>query len=74
VCHVQNSWGFTAQVGGQTVHEDSGAFRHTTSSMTMEVIAVNKALSWLETQAFTNECVISDSMSMLRKIEASWRR
>jgi hypothetical protein len=39
--------------------------------MTMEAMAVTKALSWLETQAFTNACVLSDSMSMLRKLEAS---
>jgi ribonuclease HI len=44
-CHVQISWAFTAQVSGQTVHEDSEAFHHTTSSMTMEVMAVTKALS-----------------------------
>jgi ribonuclease HI len=31
-----------------------------TSSMTMEVMAVTKALSWLETQAFTNACVLGD--------------
>jgi ribonuclease HI len=60
VRHVQSSWGFKAQVSGQTVHEKSGAFRHTTSSMTIEVIAVTKALSWLETQAFTNVCVLSN--------------
>jgi hypothetical protein len=39
--------------------------------MTMEVMTVTKALSWLETQAFTNACVLSDSMSMLRKVK-SW--
>jgi ribonuclease HI len=74
VRHVQSSSAFTAQVGGLTVHEDCGAFHHTTSSMTMEVMAVTKASSWLEIQAFTNACVLSDSMSMLRKIEAGWRR
>jgi ribonuclease HI len=58
-------------VSGETVHEDiiveiSSYY----SSMTMEVMTVTKALSWLETQAFTNACVRIDSVSMLRKIEA----
>jgi ribonuclease HI len=48
-------------------------FYHTTSSMTMGAMAVTKALSWLETQAFTNVCILRDSMSMLRKIEAGWK-
>jgi hypothetical protein len=37
--------------------------------MIMEVMSVTKALSWLETHAFTNAYILSDSMSMLRKIE-----
>jgi ribonuclease HI len=58
VRHVQRSWAFTAQLSGRTVHEDSGAFHHTTSSRTME--AVTKALSRLETRAFTNASILSD--------------
>jgi ribonuclease HI len=42
--------------------------------MTIEVIAVTKALSWFEKQAFTNACILSDSISMLRKIQAGRRR
>jgi hypothetical protein len=49
VCHVQSSWVLTAQVGGRTVHKDRGAFRHTTSSMNVEVMAVTTALFWLQT-------------------------
>jgi ribonuclease HI len=56
------------------VHDDSGAFHHTTSSRIIEVMAVTKVLTWLATQTFTNVCILSDSMSMLRKIEAGWRR
>jgi ribonuclease HI len=52
------------------VHEDNGAFYHSPSSMTMEVMAVTKALSWLVTLDFTNVCNLSDSVSILRKIEA----
>jgi ribonuclease HI len=36
--------------------------------MTMEVLAVTKALFWLETPVFTNVCILNDSMSMLRKL------
>jgi ribonuclease HI len=61
VRHVQNSWAFTTQVGARTVHEDNGAFYHITSIMTIEVMAVTKALSWLlEAQIFINVCILSD--------------
>ena len=53
--------------GKKTIKEDSGAV--TTSSLTVEVMAVTKAMAWLETQTFTGVCFLSDSMSMLRKIE-----
>ena len=69
VQHTRSSWAFTAQVGGRTIKEDSGAVAVTTSSLTVEVMAVTKAMAWLETQAFTGVCFLSDSMSMLRKIE-----
>jgi ribonuclease HI len=42
--------------------------------MTIEVMEVTKALSWIETQAYTNICIPSDSMSMHRQIEARWTR
>jgi ribonuclease HI len=74
VRHTRSSWAFTAQVKGKTKMEDSGAFSVTTSSLTMEVMAVTKAMAWLETQTFTDVCFLSDSMSMLRKIENGWFR
>ena len=40
----------------------------------MEVMAVTRAMAWLETQTFTDVCFLSDSMSMLRKIENGWFR
>jgi ribonuclease HI len=56
------------------VYEDSGAFHHITDSITLEVIAITKTLSLCETHAYTNVCILNDSMSMLRKIEACWKR
>jgi ribonuclease HI len=48
---------------------DSDDFHHPTSRITNEVMEVTKALSWLETQAFTNVCFLSESMSMFRKLD-----
>jgi ribonuclease HI len=42
------------------VHVDSDAFHHTTSNMTMEVMAVTRELYWLETQAVRNVYFLSD--------------
>ena len=47
----------------------SGAFAVTTSSLTMETMAVTKALAWLCTQEYTHACILSDSMNMLKKIQ-----
>ena len=44
----QSGWGFTVKRGGRTVHEDSGAHRVTTSSLTMEVEAVTNANTEVE--------------------------
>ena len=74
VRHVRSSWAYTAQVCGKVVKEDSGAFALTTSSMTMEIMAVSRALVWLETQKFTNVCFLSDSMNMLKKVKNGWAR
>jgi ribonuclease HI len=61
VRHVQNSWASTAQISGRTLQEDSGTFHYTTSSMAMEVMVVTKAMSWLETQSYTNLVCIFDN-------------
>jgi ribonuclease HI len=69
VRHVRSAWGFVAFRGGLSVREDSGAFPVTTSSMTMEVKAVSRAMVWLETQDDVHVVFLSDSMSMLRKVQ-----
>jgi hypothetical protein len=70
--HVCSSSAFTAQVDGHVIREDSGAVAATISSLTMQVMVVSKALSWLETQTFPQACFLRNSMSMLRKIESGW--
>jgi hypothetical protein len=65
VRHTKSLCAFTAQVKGKTIMEDSGAFSVTTSCLTMEVIAVTRAMAWLETKTFTDVCFLSDSIGML---------
>ena len=62
------SWAFTARCRGSVVHEACGAFVVTTSSMTMEVMVVTKALIWLQSQNFSHSFILIDSMSRLRNI------
>ena len=50
VTRDQSGWGFMVKQGGRTVHEDSGAHRVMTSSLTMEVEAVTHAMQWLASQ------------------------
>ena len=45
--NVRSGWGFTVKQDGRTVHEDSGAHRVMTSSLTMEVEAFTHAIQWL---------------------------
>lgn len=40
--------------------EDSDTFTMTTSTLTMEVTAVTRALEWLETQIFARVCFLGD--------------
>ena len=68
--HQRCSWAFSARSSGKTVKEASGAFATTTSSLTMEVRAVTEAWLWLTSQDYAHACILSDSMSMLRKVEA----
>ena len=44
VTNDRPGWGFTEKQGGRTVHEDSGAYRVTTFSLTMEVDAATHAI------------------------------
>ena len=46
VTRGRSGWGFSVKRGGRTVHEDSGAHRVMTSSLTMEVEAVTHAILW----------------------------
>ncbi|GKG59829.1 hypothetical protein Tco_0607457, partial [Tanacetum coccineum] len=52
---------------GKTIHEDSGAYQTTTSSMTMEITAASRALAWVSEQTATQAVIVSDSMNMLQK-------
>ena len=64
--------GFTVKQDGRTVHEDSGAHRVTTSSLTMEVDAVTHTIQWLASQRdaqITHAIVRTDSMNLLQKVE-----
>ena len=55
------------------MHEDSGAHRGTTSSLTMEVEAVTYAIQWLASQRdaqITRAIILTDSMNLLQKVES----
>ena len=70
----RSAWAFTARSACRTVYEASSAYLMTTSSMTMEVMAVTRAISWLATQDYSHVCILSDSMSMIRRVEAGFVR
>ena len=73
VTRDRSGWGFTVKQDGRTVHEDSGAHRVTTSSLTMEVEAVTHAIQWLASQRdarITHAIILTDSMNLLQKVES----
>lgn len=47
VQHMRSSWKYVS-TGRRAVKEDCGYFVLTTNSLTMEIIAVTKAMAWLE--------------------------
>ena len=73
VTRDQSGRGFTVKQGGRTAHEDSGAHRVTTSSLTTEVEAVAHAIQWLASQRdaqITHAIILTDSMNLLQKVES----
>ena len=73
VTRERSGWGFTVKHGGRTAHEDSGAPRVTTSSLTMEVEAVTHAIQWLASHRdaqITHAIILTDSMNLLQKGES----
>ena len=73
VTRDRSGWEFTVKQDGRTVHEDSGAHRVTTSSLTMEVEAVTHAIQWLASQRdarITHAIILTDSMNLLQKVES----
>jgi ribonuclease HI len=71
---LKSGWGFSARVRGKIVAERSEAYGTTTSSMRMEVEAVTAALRWLSETKLNRAVIVSDSQSMLRKIQNRWLR
>ena len=73
VTRDRSGWGFTVKQDGRTVHEDSGAHRVTTSSLTMEVEAVTHAMQWLASQRdahTTHAVILTDSEELLHMVES----
>ena len=73
VTRDRSGWGFTVKQGGRTVHEDSGAHRVTTSSLTIKVEAVTHAIQWLASQRdprITHAVILTDSVNLLQKVES----
>ena len=75
VTRDRSGGGFIVKQGGRTVHEDSGAHRVMTSSLTMEVEAVTHGIQWLASQPdaqITHAIILTDSMNFLRKVNLEW--
>ena len=68
-----SGWEFMVKQGERIVHEDSGAHKVTTSSLTMDVEAVTHAIHWLASQhnkQITHAIILTDSMNLLQKVES----
>jgi hypothetical protein len=70
VQHQNSAWVFPGHSVDKTVQDASGAFSITTSIMTMEEMVVTQANMWLESQNYTHLCILSDSMSIIWRVEA----
>ena len=65
-----SGWGFIVKQGRMTAHEDSGAFRVTTPSLTMKAEAVTRSIHWLTSQCdtqITHAIILTDSITLLQK-------
>jgi len=73
---VRSGWGFTARSNGSIVREDCCSYSVTTSSMRMEIGAATAtaALNWVQTTGYECALILTDSQSMLGKIEAGYMR
>ena len=73
VTRERSGWGFTVKQGGRAVHEDSGAHRVTTSSLTIEVEAVTHAIQRLASQRdaqISHAIILTDSKNLPQKMES----
>ena len=64
--------GKSVKQSGRTVLKDSGAFKVTTSILTMGVEAVIRAMQWLASQSdsqITRAFIFTDSVNLLQKVK-----
>ena len=65
----KSGWDFVAYRKSVKLVEKSSAYSTVTSNMRMEIEGVTAALNWLITDTSTHSVILTDSLSMLRKIE-----
>jgi ribonuclease HI len=65
----RSGWGFVVYKKGVRITSMAGAYAESTSSMRMEIEAATMAIAWLVERQATGATIITDSQSMLRKIE-----